>query len=380
MTLTIEEPGAGFVQEEASVWSDAELLDHYVRLRREATRLEAQAAALLGEIDSRGSVEPAGFLSTTAWLIHATGEPPGPARSRVRMARGLRALPEIAAAFQTGGLDSSRVRLLLEAHRVDPELFRRDEQVLLGHACTLSARDFPRAVAYWKAAADDEACRREDDAAWQRRELLVSSSWGGLGYLNGRFDAESTEIITTALRALIDPAGRDPADTRSPAQRRADALVEICRLSLDRGTAPRSGGERPHLVVTVDLDVLAGRGGGRCELSVTGPILPEAARRIACDAGVCRIITRGASEILDVGRRTRVVSPALRRALELRDGGCTHPGCDRPPQWCDAHHIVHWADGGETCLANLRLLCRRHHRMEHERRPPRATRGSPAPP
>jgi hypothetical protein len=237
--------------------------------------------------------------------------------------------------------------------------------VLLEHACTLSARDFPRAVAYWRAAAADEAGRRADDAAWQRRELFVSSTWRGLGHVSGRFDAESTEIIATALRALTDPAGRDPADTRSPAQRRADALVEICRMSLDRGTAPRSGGGRPHVVMTVDLDVLAGRAGGRCELSITGPILPEAARRIACDAGVSRIITRGASEILDVGRRTRVVSPALRRALELRDGGCAHPGCDRPPQWCDAHHIVHWADGGETCLANLVLLCRRHHRVAH---------------
>lgn len=132
--------------------------------------------------------------------------------------------------------------------------------------------------------------------------------------------------------------------------------------------------------MTVDVNVLAGRAGGRCELAVTGPILPEAARRIACDAGVSRIITRGASEILDVGRRTRVVRPVLRRALELRDGGCTHPGCDRPPQWCDAHHIVDWADGGETSLANLRLLCRRHHRMEHGRRRAPAARGSPEPP
>lgn len=245
MTLTIEEPGARFMQEEASPWSDAQLLDRYVELRREINRLEARAAAVLGEIDSRGAVEPAVFLSTTAWLIDATGAPPGSARSRVRLARSLRAMPETPAVFERGGLDPSRVRLLADAHRVAPGLFRWDEQVLVGQARTLSARDFPRPVAYWRAAADDEACRGEADAAWKRRELFVSSTWGGLGYLNGRFDAESTEVISTALRALTDPAGRDPADTRSPAQRRADALVESFRISLDRGTAPRSGGSVP---------------------------------------------------------------------------------------------------------------------------------------
>ena len=95
-------------------------------------------------------------------------------------------------------------------------------------------------------------------------------------------------------------------------------------------------------------------------------ISPETARRIACDAGVSRVLTKGDSEILDVGRTTRSVPAALRRALALRDKGCTHPGCTRPHHWCDAHHIVHWADGGETSLANLVLLCRRHHRMAHE--------------
>jgi 5-methylcytosine-specific restriction endonuclease McrA len=78
------------------------------------------------------------------------------------------------------------------------------------------------------------------------------------------------------------------------------------------------------------------------------------------------VITRGGSEVLDVGRRTAVVSAAMRRALITRDGGCAFPCCDRPHQWCDAHHVVHWADGGETRLDNLVLLCRPHHRMLHK--------------
>lgn len=77
-------------------------------------------------------------------------------------------------------------------------------------------------------------------------------------------------------------------------------------------------------------------------------------------------MTMGRSEPLDVGRRTAVVPAPLRRAVIVRDGTCRFPGSDRPHPWCDAHHVVHWADGGRTALNNLVLLCRRHHRMLHE--------------
>jgi hypothetical protein len=120
------------------------------------------------------------------------------------------------------------------------------------------------------------------------------------------------------------------------------------------------------MVVTVSLDVLQGNAVEPCELGDGTVISAETARRIACDAGVSRVLTQGESEILDVGRSTRVVPAAMRRALALRDKGCTHPECTRPHHWCDAHHVVHWADGGETALKNLVLLCRRHHRLVHE--------------
>ncbi|MEK7253056.1 MAG: HNH endonuclease signature motif containing protein, partial [Actinomycetota bacterium] len=99
-------------------------------------------------------------------------------------------------------------------------------------------------------------------------------------------------------------------------------------------------------------------------------ITPEAARRIACDATITEI-ARDGNSVLDVGRANRSIPATIRRALIARDGGCTHPGCDRPHRWCDAHHIVHWADGGPTSLDNLRLLCRQHHRMTHEGLPSR---------
>jgi hypothetical protein len=121
--------------------------------------------------------------------------------------------------------------------------------------------------------------------------------------------------------------------------------------------------------VTVDAEALSTGGAPTTsELDHVGPIAVETTRRFACDASVMRVVMSGRSEPLDVGRRTPVVSPAIRRAVIVRDRHCRFPGCDRPHTWCDAHHVVHWADGGPTALQNLVLLCRRHHRMVHEHR------------
>ncbi len=189
-----------------------------------------------------------------------------------------------------------------------------------------------------------------------------------------------------AIRALADPANLDPDDVRTPRQRRADAVTEVCRFWLDRNdTAVTSGGTKPHITVTVDYDHLVGSGRSDANVAPTigsdRDLLPEIdgtpvdaldIRRLACDADIVRMVVRGGSEILDVGRATRTVPSAMRRAVEHRDGGCTWDGCDALAGWCDAHHVVHWAAGGPTSLDNLRLLCRRHHRAVHVgRRGPR---------
>jgi hypothetical protein len=184
--------------------------------------------------------------------------------------------------------------------------------------------------------------------------------------VDGDLDPETGQELLTALRAVIDADSRAGGeDSRTPAQRRADALGEICRSYLARSDRPVVGGERPHVVVTVDLHTLLERAPGRCELADLGPITPECARRWACDARVSRVITGPGSVPLDLGRATTVVPAALRRALVVRDRHCTWPGCDRPASWCDAHHVVHWADGGRTSLDNVILLCRRHHGIVH---------------
>ncbi len=182
--------------------------------------------------------------------------------------------------------------------------------------------------------------------------------------LDGLLDPTTGEAVLAALDAATPPpvAG----DERPASNRRAEALGAICEQWLRNGTI--DGGLRAAVTLTVDLDTLEGRYGKRCDLDHTGPVTPETARRILCDADITRVITDGDSEILDLGRATRTPSPAIRKALALRDGHCRFRGCDRPAVWCDAHHIVHWLRGGDTCLDNLILLCRRHHSLLHDGR------------
>jgi len=158
-----------------------------------------------------------------------------------------------------------------------------------------------------------------------------------------------------------------PAETPAPSggELLADAMLLMADTMLAQGPASRTGGDRHQVVVHVDADTLGGRPGaaGRCELADGAPLAPETARRLACDAGVVPLIQRN-GRALDVGRKTRSIPPALRRALAARDRGCRFPGCDRAR--VDAHHIRHWAHGGETKLENLVHLCRHHHRLVHE--------------
>jgi hypothetical protein len=145
--------------------------------------------------------------------------------------------------------------------------------------------------------------------------------------------------------------------------------VELARQQLDGGRLPSVGGQRPHLTLTAELASLGrapGPGSRPGVLEGGQPLGLAAVRRIACDAALSPLLLGSAGEPLSVGRSRRVVSGALRRALVARDGGCRFPGCDRPPAWTDAHHLEHWADGGETALSNTVLLCRRHHRRVHE--------------
>ncbi|HWE88583.1 MAG TPA: DUF222 domain-containing protein, partial [Pseudonocardiaceae bacterium] len=145
--------------------------------------------------------------------------------------------------------------------------------------------------------------------------------------------------------------------------------ADIVKLAADSGTLPEDGGEKPHLTVTIDWDTLREQT-GRATLHTATPegdstLTASQARRLACDSKILPMVLGSRSEPLDVGRSTRTIPTAIRKALVSRDGGCAFPDCDRPPQWTDAHHIVFVADGGPTSLDNLVLLCRSHHTLIH---------------
>ena len=327
--------------------------DEYVRVCREVTMLESRAAELLGEIDAEGSYENAGYLSTTAFVRHRLGVSGGEASRRVGEARALRQRPEIGEAYASAQIDRPRVSLLLAASRVSAELFERDQQFLIDTISGLSMNDARRSVDYWKQAADQQATAADAEHLWRRRCLHVSETLGGMVRIDGELDPEGGQIVLTALRSFTDSQQRDPTDNRLPTQRRADALIELAADRLTHADTPVTGATRPQLSVIVSLPALSGAADAPCEFDDGPVITPETARRIACDSSVSRVITDGDSQILDVGRATRTVPAAIRKALIIRDQHCRHPGCDRPHRWCDAHHLRHWADGGPTNLKNL---------------------------
>jgi len=345
---------------------DDELAEDLDEIERAVRVLEAERARRLAEFERRGAHRNDGFLSLSAWLVARHRVAPSTATRRVRVARAMRTMPEAAQAYSTGELSEAAVAILTAARETHPQDYDRCEEALLQAARTLPVAGLRSVVAYWQQAQDLDRAERDEDERFGRRRLHASPTLGGMVRVDGDLDRETGQMLLTALQAVMDVDARTRRDPelRTPAQRRADALGEICRSWLDSSDRPPVLGERPHVVVTLDLEALQGRV-GRSELQGWGTVTPATARRLACDAKVSRVITAGASQPLDVGRSTKVVPPALRRALIARDAGCGFPGCGRPPSWCDAHHVRHWADGGRTALDNLVLLCRPHHRAIH---------------
>lgn len=346
--------------EDLELVPDRQLEDDLVELVAQQTRIGAQISRRLTEVDRRGSFAEDGFLSVSSWLRAWTGLGTREAAKQVHRARALSRMPHVAQAYEAGDVNAQVVDVLATAHKAHPVVFTDHEHWLVDTISPLSPADAARAIAYWRQPLDHA---EGSDERYAKRRLSLATTVGGM--VHGEFDLDPVagQTVISAIGALAET--RDPADGRTPTQRRADALADLCRDFLDHGDTSVRGGEKPHITLTVSLEALEQRAGRPCELDDTGVITADAARQLACEAGLSRIITTGDSEPLEVGRRTRTVTPALRRALILRDGGCVIAGCGRPPRWCDAHHITPWAQGGETNLDNLELLCRPHHTQTH---------------
>jgi len=342
-----------------------------------SAHLEAATARLLQlirEFDARQGWNT-GFRSCAEWLGWKVGLNPGAAREKVRVARALGGLPQIAGALGRGELSYAKVRGLTRI--ATPE----SEARLLALAQAATAAQVEKIVRGWRrvnrAAEAEEATRRH-----RSRALTVYHDDDGMVVLRGRLEPEAGALVLRALEAAGEalyqrahgagagiPAEPTPGGAAGEgptiAQRRADALALLAETALHQELDPGPPGERYQVVVHVDAPVLADpEAPGQSVLEDGAHVPAGTSQRLACDAS--RVVMRHDADghVLDVGRRTRTISPALRRALLHRDRGCRFPGCGL--RFCQGHHLRHWANGGATTLENLALLCRLHHRAVHE--------------
>jgi hypothetical protein len=326
-------------------------------------RLGAVIALAVGGYDAARAWEADSATSMTAWLRHFARMTSRAAGRLVGMGRRLRQLPHLAAAFADGTLSAGQVEAVLAAlsERTLP-LFADREAEVVPLLAPLSVTEVARAMAVWQERAQAEAPEPEPPRA-PERSLHCSPTLDGRVVLDGDLDPEGGAVVAAALGlAATGDAPGEPA--RSPATRRADALVDLCRFFLDHHRHRPSARTRPHLNVVVGLDELVA--GRRAEV-VGGPRLDGTAlSRLACDSVLRRVVVDGAGAIVDYGRATRTVPGALWNALLVRDRHCRFPSCDRPAAWCEAHHVVWFSRGGPTALTNLVLCCSRHHHRLHE--------------
>jgi hypothetical protein len=331
---------------------------------------------LIAEFDRRNGWSDGCTQSCAHWLSWKCGLDMGAAREKVRVARALEALPLIDAAMGRGELSYSKVRALTRV--ASPAT----EAVLLNVALHGTTHHVETLVRQFRRAREQEELSREARQQIGRRFSYFHDTDGSL-VVRLQLPAESGALLLKALEAAVqdvplpDDCQNDlhvSAETRSAplvgevqtmSARRADAVVVLAESFLKHGAAALNGGERHQIVVHVDAESLRAGEPGRCEIE-DGPAVPvETARRLACDSSVVTITEDACGEPLDVGRKTRSIPPALRRALRSRDQGCVFPGCSHK-RYVDGHHVQHWADGGATKLSNLVSLCRFHHRAVHE--------------
>lgn len=350
--------------------ADDVLEKHIIGLHRSINATQARFTRSVRALERRDIPERDHRLTTVGWLKKHCEMTAPEASGTVKTARAMDHMPTVAANAFTGTVPPRSVQLLGQARDRHPWQFRVHEPVFGDVATYLPVTDLQRVIDHWEQQVDYPGALNDVERRERRRSLYLAPLLDGLGDIKGTLTPEQFHIVNTVINAKIDPTFLDPDDRRTPAQRRADALSDICRFFLDHNRdTVTSGGEKPHITITIDYDTLTRHTQTLPDIAGM-PVTPETVRRIACDAGIIAMVLGGDSEPLDVARKTRTIPTAIRRALEQRDGGCTSNSCDAPASWCDAHHIIHWADGGHTALSNLRLLCRTHHTATHKRQQP----------
>ncbi|MCO7194364.1 HNH endonuclease signature motif containing protein [Pseudonocardia sp. McavD-2-B] len=366
---------------------DEDLLVAVAAVQERIKRESASLVALVAEVATRGLAGAKGFRDTADLLRTVQNVGASTARARVDAARKLSPLflitgdqvdpelPVLAEAFEQGAVTPEHVRVIIRVLASLPPHLGEHRPVLeadlVAHAGTLDPDAVDTLGRRAVALLDPDGPRPREPKPTRNRLALRPQ---GSGFeARGWLDTESAAVLRSALSPLTAPVPPDGAgqarDERSTAERNGDGLVELARRLLAVGDLGVENGLPVALTVTVPLETLtSGAGAGLLGFGAGGlsaAIAAQGALRLACDARVVPIVLASTGEPLFVGRESRLANRAQRRALAQRDGGCAFPGCEAPPQWCVAHHVVHWAHGGCTDLTNLVLLCPHHHRMIH---------------
>jgi hypothetical protein len=360
-------------QELTGLGVGVDLAERMAQLQRLTNRLQAEVLRTTAAFDASGVWDADGAVSSAAWMRGRLQVAAGAARQQVTTARALRDhLPHTSAALAEGRVHAGHLRVLVGScltNQARIEALGESEHLLVEAAESLDPQRLRRVVDHWANRVDARGAVAEALKIHDERHLNASTTFEGQVIVDGTLDREGGAILTTALEA-VGTLIREPQDERRPGQLRADALVELCRMVLNHGDLlglPAVAGQRPHISLTIPAAVAGGSSTGGAELDRAGAVTADAALRLLCDASVLPIIVDEAGRPLDVGRTRRTVPAHLRRAVAQRDQHCTFAGCDRPANWCEAHHIVPWSHGGATSLDNLTLLCVRHHHHIHDR-------------
>jgi len=420
----IKEPSASYNDTSSIPDNNDQLADQITTLAGQINAANYRFLKLIAEFDRRNAWVGAGIRSCAHWLSWKCGLDMGAAREKVRVAKALAGLPKINIAFEKGELSFSKVRAMTRAATDinEPFLLMIAEYGTTQHMETLvkSFRTVSRSMKREEAAdvnVDISEEKKElkqqdiqqDDLIKDKRSVTCYQDDDGMWIIHAKLPAEEGGLIAKVLQELGDriadakmkdetpqsSAKNVSAETFLPSnleqmqnkmseekpqerltfpQRRADALVAIAEHYLAsshsslNSLSSLKAAERCQLVLHVRAGSLSHGASDsmNSDTHLDGRwLIPNAARRMACDAGLLVVEEDEVGNVLNIGRRSRIIPPAMSRALAIRDGGCQFPGCCET-RYVEGHHIKHWADGGETKLDNLVTLCRHHHRELHK--------------
>jgi len=343
---------------------------------------DAARVAVTGEAMGRGETSGGSAAFTpTQWVRHhAPSTRAGGAGQVVALATafGKPVNAPVREAVQAGRLPvRSAAVVVIEADKLRPLLAEGAEPHVLEGLITMAAQHGPKGCRMLRPAllakyGMDGVLQGEQDAG--KRFVAVSQPHDeGTGVFEYRLtlDVEGKAVLEAALGPLSAPKPFDgERDLRTADRRRGDALLTLVRRAVAAGDEVGRT-NKTTLLLTMDWESLRDRVGAATTLGGLDAgthLAPDTVRRLACDASAIPVVLGTGGEVLDWGRAVRFFTEAQTKRLWLRDRGCTYPGCDAPPQWTDAHHLIHWADFGPSDLDNAALLCQRHHTIVHNRR------------